>query len=182
MLSRVLDLAVLLLVAVAVLLPRPDVKVQPGLRLDPERRERVAELEATLLAAPGDPAMSLELADLYLDARRPDWALAAVGAAIDRAPQDHRLFARRGLALADHFEAGPAFQAVAKALALCEAGSTAPCGEAEHARLSFLRDTLDKVKGLDMRQDPNTAKERLLRALHPAYIPPAKKKAAAPTK
>jgi hypothetical protein len=36
MFTRVLDLAVLLLVAVAVLLPRPDVVVQPGLKLDPE--------------------------------------------------------------------------------------------------------------------------------------------------
>src|SRR6185436_16157130 len=122
MFSRVLDLAVLGLCAVAVLLPRPDVKVQPGLRLDPERRLRVAELESTLAADPGEPAASLELSELFLDAHRPDWALATATRALDRAPSDHRLHARRAVALADHFEAGAAYAAVDKALALCVSG------------------------------------------------------------
>src|SRR5215216_3199253 len=105
MFSRVLDLVALALVAVAVLLPRPDVTVQPGLKLDPERRERVAELEAALAADPGDAELSLELSDLFMDARRPDWALATVTRALDRQPHDHRLFGRRSMALAEHFEA-----------------------------------------------------------------------------
>jgi hypothetical protein len=172
MFTRVLDLAVLLLVAVAVLLPRPDVVVQPGLKLDVERRERVAELEAALGADPGEAERSLELSDLFMDGRRPDWALAAVTRALERQPHDHRLHGRRSMALAEHFEAAPAFVAAEKALALCESGSSAKCGEQERARLAFLRDTLGRVKDLDMRQDPNTAKERLLRAMKPAYIPP----------
>jgi hypothetical protein len=172
MFTRVLDLAVLLLVAVAVLLPRPDVVVQPGLKLDAERRERVAELEAALAADPGQADRSLELSDLFMDGRRPDWALATVTRALERQPHDHRLHGRRSMALAEHFEAAPAFVAAEKALALCESGSTAKCGEQEQARLAFLRDTLGRVKDLDMRQDPNTAKERLLRAMKPANIPP----------
>jgi hypothetical protein len=179
MFTRVLDLAVLLLVAVLVLLPRPDVTVQPGLKLEPERRLRVAELEATLAASPGDLAASLELADLFMDGRRPDWALSTVQNALARAPQDHRLYARRSLALADHFEAGPAYQAAARALALCEAGSSAPCSEAEHTRLALVKDTLDRVKLVDMRNDPNTAKENILRALHPTFIPKPKAKSPA---
>jgi hypothetical protein len=178
MFTRVLDVAVLLLVAVAVLLPRPDVKVQPGLRLDGERTLRVAELEAQLSANPGDPTASLELADLFLDAKRPDWALAAVTPALEREPHDHRLYSRRSIALADHFEAGPAYQAAAKALALCDSGSTTPCSETERNRLQLLHDTLDTVKDVEMRIDPNTARERILKALHPAYIPPGKKAAA----
>jgi hypothetical protein len=174
MFTRVLDLAVLLLVAVAVLLPRPDVVVQPGLKLDIERRERVAELEAALGADPGEAERSLELSDLFMDGRRPDWALAAVTRALERQPHDHRLHGRRSMALAEHFEAAPAFVAAEKALALCESGSSAKCGEQERARLAFLRDTLGRVKDLDMRRDPNTAKERLLRAMKPAYLPPAK--------
>src|SRR5688572_21075313 len=163
MFTRVLDLAVLALVAVAVLLPRPDVIVQPGLKLDPERRERVAELEASLAADPGEPGLSLELSDLFMDARRPDWALATVSRALDRQPHDHRLHGRRSMALAEHFEAAPAYQAAQKAVALCESGSSVPCGEGERTRLTFLRDTLARVKDLDMRTDPNTAKERLIR-------------------
>jgi hypothetical protein len=107
-----------------------------------------------------------------MDGRRPDWALATVTRALERQPHDHRLHGRRSMALAEHFEAAPAFVAAEKALALCESGSTAKCGEQEQARLAFLRDTLGRVKDLDMRQDPNTAKERLLRAMKPANIPP----------
>jgi hypothetical protein len=170
-LNRVLDLAVLALCAVAVLLPRPDVKVQPGLKLDAQRLERVAELEAQLAADPGEPGAALELSDLFLDGRRPDWALSTVTRALDRAPQDHRLYTRRSLALADHFESGPAYQAAARALALCDAGSAVKCGDAERTRLQLLHDTLARVKDIDMRTDPNTAKERILRALKPAYLP-----------
>lgn len=183
MLTRVLDLAVLLLVAVAVLLPRPDVKVQPGLRLDDERRLRVAELEAELLARPGDPAASLELADLFMDARRPDWAAAVLGGSLRRTPDDHRLYARQALALADHFAAGPAFDAANRAHGLCEGGSRVPCTEGEKTRIRFLRDTLEQVQNIDMRKDPNAAKERLLKALHPVYVPgkkPAKPAASTP--
>ncbi len=171
MFSRVLDIAVLGLCAVVVLLPRPDVRVQPGLRLDPEGRLRVAELEATLLADPGQPAASLELSDLFLDARRPDWALATATRAIDRAGQDHRLHTRRALALADHFEAGPAYLAADRALALCRAGSSTPCSETERTRLELLHHTLERVRDLDMREHPNAARERIMKALRPAYIP-----------
>ena len=174
MLTRVLDLAVLGLCAVVVLLPRPDVKVQPGLRLDPERRLRVAELEATLTVDPGEPAASLELCDLFLDAHRPDWALATATRALERAPTDHRLHSRRAVALADHFEAGPAYTAADKALALCRSGSAASCSETERIRLELLHHTLSRVRDLDMRQNPNAARERIMKALRPSYIPQSK--------
>jgi hypothetical protein len=171
MFTRVLDLAVLGLCAVVVLLPRPDVRVQPGLRLDPERRLRVAELEATLVADPGEPAASLELSDLFLDAHRPDWALATATRALDRAGRDHRLHTRRALALADHYEAGPAYAAAEQALALCRQGSTAPCNDTERTRLELLHSTLERVRDIDMRQNPNAARERIMKALRPAFIP-----------
>jgi hypothetical protein len=171
-LTRVFDLAVLALCAVAVLLPRPDVQVQPGLRLDGQRLERVAELEAQLAADPGEPGMALELSDLFMDGKRPDWALSTVTRALERAPRDHRLYMRRSLALADHFEAGAAYEAAARALALCDAGSSVTCSAPERMRIQLLHDTLIRVKDIDMRSDPNTAKERILRALKPAYVPP----------
>lgn len=175
MFTRVLDLAVLALVAVAILLPRPDVIVQPGLKLDDEALLRVAELEATLSAQPGAVEPTLELTDLYLKAHRPDWALPSLGEAISRAPKDHRLHQRRAMALAEHFEASPAFAAVDQALTLCLAGSSAPCSDTEKARLQLLHRTLKSVDGLDMRQDPDAARVRIMQALRPTYIPPAKK-------
>lgn len=170
MIPRVLDLAILLLLAVAVLLPRPDVKVKPALTLPEDQRDRVAELQTRLLAAPGDLPLSLELADIFIDARRPDWALATLADALDAHPQDHRLHFRRSLAMADHFEAAPAFYAVERALALCQTGSTAPCGESERARLELLRGTLERIRHIDMRKNPNAAKVEILQALRPATL------------
>lgn len=180
--SRFLDLAVLALVAVAVLLPRPDVKASPALRISPDRLERVAELEAELQASPGDAALALELADHYLDGHRPDWALAALRTPLQRSPDDHRLHMRRSLALADHFEAAPAYAAAARALALCGSGSTVKCGDAERTRLELLEGTLRRVKDIDMRKDPNTAKVRILGGLRPVYVPKPKSPAPPGTK
>jgi hypothetical protein len=176
--TRVLDLAVLLLLGVAVLMPRPDVKVTPALALDGAGRDRVAELQTLLLRTPGDVPATLELADLFLDARHPEWALATVSPALDAHPTDHRLVLRRSLALADHFEGAPAYVAAQRALALCQSGSAAPCGEGERARLELLESTLRRVKDIDMRKDPNTAKEEILKGLRPTYLP--RKKPAPP--
>lgn len=172
MTSRFLDLAVLVLVAIAVLLPRPDVKASPALRISPDRLERVAELEAQLAADPADSAVALELADHFLDGHRPDWALAALAGVLKRYPEDHRLHFRRSLALADHFEGGLAYAAAARALALCDSGSSAKCTETDRTRIALLEETLRGVKDVDMREDPNTAKLRILRGLRPVYVPP----------
>jgi hypothetical protein len=169
--TRALDLAVLLLLAVAILMPRPDVKVKPALALEQTDRDRVAELQAQLLARPDDSATALELADLFMGAHRPDWALAAVSPALEGHPNDHRLHLRRSLALAEHYEARPAYTSMARALSLCESGSEAKCTDGEYSRLSFLEGTLRRVKDIDMRKNPNAAKEELLKALRPAYLP-----------
>ena len=181
MFTRVLDLAVLALVAVAVLLPRPDVTVEAALRLPPERRLRAAELEAQLAATPGEIDASLELGDLFMDGHRPDWTIATLSEAMERTPNDHRLWARRALALAEHFEASAAFAAIDKGLALCKSGSSVPCSDTDRSRLELVHATLERVNGLDMRNDPNTARARIMQALRPAYIPrPPKGKPPAP--
>ena len=182
MFTRVLDLAILLLLGVAIILPRPDVKVKPALAVDDSQRDRAAELQTRLLQEPTDTEASLQLADIFMDAHRPDWALATLSGAVQAHPADHRLAQRRSLALADHFEARPAFEAATHALDLCRSGSTAACGEGELARLELLVSTLDRVKNIDMRQNPNAAKEQILKALRPTYIPkrPAAKKPPAP--
>lgn len=177
MVTRILDIAVLLLLATAILLPKADARIAPVMRLSSEDLVRVAELETRVMTAPDDAAAALELSDWYLDGRRPDGAIVVASRALDRAPSDHRLWGRRALALAEHFEAGAAWQSVERAVALCEGGSSSPCGSSERMRLTFLRDALATVKDLDMRKDPNTARERLVRALRPAYLPaqPSKK-------
>jgi hypothetical protein len=169
--TRVLDVAVLLLLAAVALIPRPDVQVQAALKVDPVQRARVAELQTARLAAPGDAAPALELADIFMDTHHPDWALAVLSDPLAAHPDDHRLWSRRSLALADHYEAGGAYQAAARGLALCRQGSAVPCGEGERARLELLVSTLEGVKDIDMRTHPNEANERILKALRPTYIP-----------
>jgi hypothetical protein len=179
--KRVLDLAIILLLGAAILLPRPDAKVKPALATDPTVRQRVAELQTELVATPGNSAAALELAGIFMDLRHPDWALASLAGALDAHPDDHRLHHLASLALADHFEAGHAYNEAETAAALCESGSSMACGEAERGRLDLLKSTLERIKNLDVRRDPNTAKDRLIKALRMTYVPkkPAEKTAPA---
>ena len=152
-------------------MPRPDVKVKPVLPPDQAVRQRVAELQTELLATPGNVPAALELADIFMDLRHPDWALASLEGALDAHPDDHRLHHIASLALADHFEPGYAYTEAGKALTLCESGSAVACGEAERGRLDLLKSTLERIKKMDMRRDPNSAKEQLIKALRMTYIP-----------
>jgi hypothetical protein len=167
--TRILDLAVLVLLATVVLMPRPDVTVKPALALDQERRERVAELQSELVGRPDDADAAVELANIYLDGHRPDWALATVDGVLERRPDDYRLHHIRAIAYADRFEGSPAFDAATRAVELCD--KTPTCGDAAHARLALLRSTLEAVAKVDMRNQPYLAKERILEQLHPVFVP-----------
>jgi hypothetical protein len=173
--TRILDLIVIVLLAVVLLMPRPDVTVKPALRLPPERREHVAELQALMAASPDSVDTAIELANLYLDGHRPDWALATVGAVMGLHQDDFRLHHLRAIAYADRFEGRPAFEAAVKASELCDrapppAGAPA-CGDAARARLALLRTTLESVSKVDMRDQPALAKDRIMESLHPVFIP-----------
>ncbi len=169
-LTRVLDVAVFALVAVAVVLPRPDVKVKVGLDLAPGQRVELAELQAQLLQSPAEIEPTLALSSLLLDGGRPEWALATLAPALTEHPADHRLHLRRSLALAEHFDAKTAYLAAERALALCENGSSHPCGEPDRVRLNLLTSTLARVKDVDMRDNPNTARIRIMEALRPGHF------------
>ena len=171
MVTRVLDLAILLLLAAVILIPRPDAKIKPALPPDPATRQRVSELQTQLVAAPGNAAAALELADIFMDLRHPDWALASLEGALDAHPDDHRLHHLASLALADHFEPGYAYAEAQKALMLCASGSSVACGEAERSRLDLLRSTLERIKNMDVRRDPNAAKIELFKGLRLTFIP-----------
>jgi hypothetical protein len=184
--TRILDLIVIVLLAVVLLMPRPDVTVKAALRLPPEWRERVAELQARLVAQPDAEDPAIELANIYLDGHRPDWALATIGSVLPAHENDFRLHHLRAIAYADRFESAPAFEAASRALALCERtdpDAKPPCSEADRGRLNLLKSTLESVAGIDMRTDPVLAKERIMQRLHPTFVPrkPAKKVAKMPT-
>jgi hypothetical protein len=169
--TRILDLAVIVLLATVVLMPRPDVTVKPALPLDPELRDRVAELQSIMIGRPDDAEAALELANIYLDGHRPDWALATVDGVLKAHPDDYRLHHVRAIAYADRFEGEPGFEAAKQALALCESRPAPPCGDAAHSRLALLTTTLEAVSRVDMRGKPYLAKERIIETLHPTFIP-----------
>ena len=176
--TRVLDLIVIILLATVVLMPRPDASVKPALTLDPERRARVAELQSTLIGRPADVDASLELANIFLDGHRPDWALATVTAAAKHHPNDYRIHNLRAIAYADRFEGQPAFEAAQRALELCDAAVPSPgtpaCGDASRGRLALLAATLEEVSKVDMKKQPYLAKDRIFKTLHPTFIPKPK--------
>jgi len=169
--TRVLDLAVLVLLAIAILMPRPDVKVKPALAESSPARQRIAQLQAQLAGSPGDSAAALELAGIFMDVAHPEWALAALDSALAAHPDDHRLHLARSLAFVDHFEAGYAYAEAMRAITLCEAGSVVPCDDAEHGRMVILKNTLDRIKHMDMRRDPNSAKDQILKGLRSTFVP-----------
>jgi Flp pilus assembly protein TadD len=193
--TRILDLMVIVLLATVVLMPRPDASVKPALTMDPDRRARVAELQSTLIGKPDAVDASLELANIFLDGHRPDWALATVTAAAKFHPNDYRIHNLRAIAYADRFEGVPAFEAAQHAVELCDATpppAGAPvCGDAARGRLALLAATLEEVSKVDMKKQPYLAKDRIFKTLHPTYIPkpkapaaktpPAPKTPAAPT-
>jgi hypothetical protein len=181
--TRILDLLVLLLLAAVVLIPRADATVKPALALAPELQDRVAELQSLLVSQPAAVDAALELANLYLDGHRPDWALATIGPSLAARPDDYRLHHVRAIAYADRFDPDPAFEAAKTATALCERdpvpANAAVCGPAAHARLVLLRSALESVAGVDMRNKPYLAKELIFRELHPVFLPKPKPKAKA---
>jgi hypothetical protein len=178
--TRTLDLIVLVLLATVLLMPRPDATVKAALAVDPELRDRVAELQSILAGKPDSVDAALELANIYLDGHRPDWALATVSPLVAAHADDYRLQHLRAIAYADRFEGAPAFEAATKALALCERPATdAPaCGDAAHARLVLLRSALESVAAVDMKNQPYLAKDRIFRELHPVFVPRPKSKTA----
>jgi hypothetical protein len=176
--TQILDLALIVLLATVVLMPRPDVTVKPALFVDPEARDRVAELQSNLIGHPDAVDPALEAANIYLDGHRPDWALATVDGVLKTHPDDYRLYHVRAIAYADRFEGEPAFEAASRALDLCERVPPPPgapaCGPAAGARLALLRSTLESVAKVDMRNQPYLAKERIIESLHPVFIPKRK--------
>jgi hypothetical protein len=169
--TRILDLAILVLLAVAILMPRPDVKVKPAVAENSPTRPRIAELQARLMATPADTAAALELAGIFMDVGHPEWALSALDSALLAHPDDHRIHQARSLAFVDHFEAGYAYGEAMRALALCESGSISPCDEAERGRIVILKSTLERIKNMDMRRDPNSAKIQIIEGLRPTFVP-----------
>jgi len=123
------------------------------------------------MANPTDTNAALDLAGIFMDIGHPEWALASLDSVLAAHPDDHRIHLARSLAFVDHFEAGYAYAEAMRAITLCESGSIAPCDEADHGRIVILKNTLDRIKNMDMRRDPNSAKDQIIKGLRSTFIP-----------
>jgi len=170
-----LDLAAIFLLAIVFLFPRPGVIVHPALpRAGTQTLDRVAELQARLLAQPADAEAGLELADLYVWQWRPDWALSVLGPLAERHPGDFRIPFALAVAYADRFDFPSAKASIDLAQEVCTKNAgAAPCGEPDRVRMSVFDHAVGDVvaEHVNPIKDPNRAKEILDSAMHNAKVP-----------
>ena len=135
---------------IALLLPSRDADVLAALRLPSASADRLIVLETQ--HRDGTPTVddALEMAVLYIEGRRPDWAIHLIDRVLKVHPNDHRLFSRKAMALAEHLDGTPAHAAAAKALLLCESGSAAPCPPHERQKLMLLEQITRETTGVDL--------------------------------
>src|SRR5262245_53469799 len=115
-----LDVVAILAVGFVFLFPSPGVNVLFALpRAGARALDRIAELQARLLAGPDDADTALELADLYTWQWRPDWALATLAPLAERRPDDFRLRFAIAVAYADRFDFAAATRTIDRALEVC---------------------------------------------------------------
>src|SRR5690348_10666251 len=102
-LSRIVDLIAVAAVAVVLLLPSGSLVAKPALVGDKIELDRVAALEDARFADPGNVDRALSLADAYLRAEHPDWALQTTAQFADAG--DHRVHLVRATAYAERLQA-----------------------------------------------------------------------------
>ncbi len=167
---------VILLLATVVLLPRPDASVKAALVLEPEQRARVAELQSTLIGRPEAVDASLELANLFLDGRRPDWTIvdrdrrarASPQRLSPAPPEGDRL--RRSVRRAARVRGGRARDGAVRA-ASRPLRARRRAARRRAPGWALLTSTLAEVAKVDMKKQPYLAKEKIFKTLHPTFIP-----------
>lgn len=183
---RIADLIAVAAVAVVVLLPKGALVAKPALVGNKVDLDRVAMLEDARFAAPNDLNRALALADAYLAASHPDWALETTAQFADA--DDFRLHLSRATAYADRLQPLPAAKEARQAYAACDRAGSSRCGGAARVRISLVAGPMQALldRGIDPRKDPAAARAAVTGVLHttraddllkdaPKAAPPSKK-------
>jgi hypothetical protein len=162
------DVSAALLVVVAIALPPRTPRVTATYPpIDAELGARIGELQARLIAVPGDGAAAEELADLLSQAGYMDWALRVAGAAAQHegSPTLWRALRAVSSAHADRIELTEAFAWAQRALEACRT-SAKDCLGHEQVRLGVYLDQLDAglKSNIDPRLDPEAFRDAIARA------------------
>jgi hypothetical protein len=165
-LSRIVDLIAVAAVAVVVLLPSGSLVAKPALVGDKIELDRVAALEDARFLAPDDIETSLALADAYLRAEHPDWALETTAQFTDAG--DHRVHLARATAYAERLQAGEAVAAAQRAYDACDRQGGEKCGSAARVRIGLVAAPMQALidQNIDPRKDPKRARAAVAAVLH----------------
>jgi hypothetical protein len=166
------DLAVLVVAAVALLIPQRPLLAREAAKGSEADRFALAAAEARVLVEPATGAAVAELARRLGGAQFFDWAVESAIAGAARAggaPDQWRALQAASVALVDRLAARPALELARQALAQCERAGAA-CPEAEATRLALYERQLAAgvESGIDPRTDPagfRRASERGMRAV-----------------
>jgi hypothetical protein len=165
-LSRLVDLIAVAAVAVVVLLPSGSLVAKPALVGDKVELDRVAALEDARFAAPDDVSTALALADAYLRAEHPDWALQTTAQFADGG--DHRVHLVRATAYAERLQAVEAVAEAERAYAACDREGAVKCDAAARVRIGVVAAPMQALvdSKIDARKDPKAARAAVAGVLH----------------
>ena len=166
------DLAVLVVVVAAILLPPRPMMAIDAIKGTDADRFALAHSEAQAIATPASGARQAELARRLGHAGFKDWAIETAVAGVDRtkrSPDRWRALSAASVAYVDQLDVHPALEYIDLALASCK-DSREACPAWEEVRMSFYRQHLAAgiESGIDPRRDPvgfRTAGERGLRSI-----------------
>jgi hypothetical protein len=165
-LSRIVDLIAVAAVAVVVLLPSGSLVAKPALVGDKIELDRVAALEDARFAHPDDRERALALADAYLHAVHPEWALETTAQFADGS--DHRVHLARATAYAERLQAPEAVAEAARAYAACDKQGPAICTPTARVRIGVVAAPMQVLvdQHIDPRKDPQAARAAVTGVLH----------------
>lgn len=174
-----LDLSVVVVLAVAILLPPREMYADNAIKGDEAKQFAVALAEARTMARPGDGQAIEELARQLGQADLKDWAIEASVKASDRAkdsPTRWRALIAASVAYVEKLDVVPALDYANRALAACETarekGDAAACPSWEEIRMRLYQQHLDAgVKsGIDPKTNAKGFREAGQAALRQIYI------------
>lgn len=171
----IVDLAVVVVVGVALFLPAREMYAAEPQRGTDEARFEVALAEAKMVAHPDDGMAVSEASRRLSEAGFKDWSIEESLQGVKTA-KDWRANLAVSVAYVEHLDAAPALEWANKALEACHAAA-ATCPSWEEIRMSLYQQHLDAgVKsGIDARKDPNgfrKAAEAALRTIRIKTAPP----------
>jgi len=164
--SRLVDLIAVAAVAIVVLLPSGSLVAKPALVGDKIELDRIAALEDARFSDPTNVDEALALADAYLRADHPEWALATTAQFGDAG--DHRVHLVRATAYAERLQAHEAVAEAQRGYAACDREGTTKCDAAARMRIGVVAAPMQALvdANIDPRHDPKAARAAVAGVLH----------------